>query len=247
MKTTTDVVGEVGSFPDSEELSSSIANLSAGQRIRQIADTYPGQVVASTSFGLQAAVMLKLLRDHAPDVPVVFIDTGYLFNETYQYAVELTERLNLDVKVYRPQWSPAWQEAIHGKLWEQGQKGMETYGLLNKVEPMNRAIQELGAKVWLSGLRRSHSKSRVERAFVEQQARTLKAYPILDWSDDEVESYLDRSKLPQHPLAGEYVTMGDWHSTKKRSEAESAEETRFAGEKYECGLHLSSGVNDFQI
>ena len=232
---------------NADSLSSVLADQSAGERIAELARRYPGQVVASTSFGLQSAVMLKLLRDFAPEVPVVFIDTGYHFNETYQYAEALTEQLKLDIKVYRSQWSPAWQEAIHGKLWEQGEQGMEKYSLLNKVEPMNRAIEEMEAKVWLSGLRRCHSKTRMDRPFAEQQSKTIKAYPILDWDDDAVDRYLVECKLPRHPLAEEYVTMGDWHSTKKRADADSAESTRFQGEKYECGLHESSGVNDFQI
>ena len=186
-------------------------------------------------------------KRYAPQVPIIFIDTGYLFPETYHYAVEVTKRLDLDVQVYRPEWSPAWQEAVYGKLWEQGEKGQEQYGLMNKVEPMSRALKETGAKVWLSGLRRSHSRSRVERPFAEQQAKTMKAYPILDWSDEQVDSFMSESGLPCHPLAQEYVTMGDWHSTKKRDDASSAEDTRFEGDKYECGLHLNSGVNDFQI
>ncbi|MBK1834368.1 phosphoadenylyl-sulfate reductase [Roseibacillus ishigakijimensis] len=233
--------------PDAPSLSEELALLSAGKRIELLAERYPGRVVASTSFGLQAAVMLKLVKDHAPGVPVVFIDTGYHFPETYRYAMELSDRLDLDIKVYRSQWSPAWQEAAYGKLWEQGAEGNEKYALLNKVEPMNRAIAETGAEVWLSGLRRSHSRTRVDRPFAEQQSKTMKAYPILDWQDDEVERFLVKNELPRHPLADEYVTMGDWHSTKKISEAESAEETRFGGEKYECGLHLNSGVTDFQI
>ena len=229
------------------ELSSALEGLSAGERIRLLSERYPGEVVASTSYGLQAGVMLKLLKQYAPEVPIVFIDTGYLFDETYRYAVQLEEQLDFQAKVYRPQWSPAWQEAIHGKLWEQGSAGREKYALLNKVEPMSRAIDELGAKVWLSGLRRSQSKTRVERPFAEQQSQTIKAYPILDWDDAAVESCMVEAGLPRHPLANEYVTMGDWHSTEKRSAAGSDEATRFNGEKYECGLHLDSGVNNFQI
>lgn len=229
------------------DLSESLEGLSAGKRIAALAREFPGEVVASTSFGLQAAVMLDLLKEHAPEVPVVFIDTGYLFDETYHYAVELEKQLGFKAKVYRPEWSPAWQEAVHGKLWEQGAAGLEKYAILNKVEPMNRAIEEMGAKVWLSGLRRSHSSTRQGRGFAEQQAKTIKVYPILDWDDVAVEKYLVEKGLPKHPLADKYVTMGDWHSTKKREEAESAEETRFNGEKYECGLHENSGVQDFQI
>jgi len=224
-----------------------MAKLSAGERIRLLADHFPGKIVASTSYGLQAAVMLKLLKEFAPEIPIVFIDTGYLFPETYQYAVQLEGLLDFKAQIYRPGWSPAWQEAVYGKLWEQGEEGNEKYALLNKVEPMNRALKETGAKVWLSGLRHCQSKTRKGRCFAEQQAQTLKAYPILDWKDQVVEEFLAKENLPKHPLASEYVTMGDWHSTKKRSEAESNEETRFGGEKYECGLHQKSGYQDFQI
>lgn len=244
MKSTTAVVEGEPSVP---ELSNHLDELGAAARIRLLDESYPGQVVASTSFGLQASVMLKLLSKNAPDIPIVFIDTGYLFPETYEFAVELTEKLNLNLRVYRPQWSPAWQEAIHGKLWEQGPQGQETYSMLNKVEPMNRAISELGAKVWLSGLRRSQSNTRVSRPFAEQQGKTVKAYPILDWSDEAVDEFIIENELPRHPLSQDYVTMGDWHSTEKRAEAESDEATRFNGDKYECGLHLSSGMTDFQI
>ena len=112
---------------------------------------------------------------------------------------------------------------------------------------MNRALQELGADVWISGLRRSQSSTRSERAVAEKQARTLKIYPIIDWDDETVDAFIRKHGLPRHPLAAAgYVTMGDWHSTKPGSTS-SRESTRFNGEKYECGLHLDSGEQDFQI
>ena len=119
--------------------------------------------------------------------------------------------------------------------------------MLTKIEPLNRALRETGADVWLSGLRRSQSKTRVDRPMVERQKKTLKAYPILDWADAQVDLYFHQHDLPRHPLAGEgYVTMGDWHSTRPAAGA-SAETTRFNGNQYECGLHLDSGSADFQI
>jgi phosphoadenosine phosphosulfate reductase len=112
---------------------------------------------------------------------------------------------------------------------------------------MNRALRESGADVWLSGLRRSQSKTRQNRAFVERQKNTIKAYPILDWADAQVELYFQKHELPRHPLAAKgYVTMGDWHSTRP-AEGDDAEATRFNGQKYECGLHLDSKASDFQI
>lgn len=229
-------------------LSAALAPLKAGERLELLARRFADRLVASTSFGLQSAVMLDLLSRHAPRVPVVFIDTGYLFPETYRYAEELTERLGIDLRIYQPRMTAARMEALHGRLWEMGGGSLEEYGLLTKVEPMNRALGELGAEVWISGVRRSHSSTRAGRPFAEPQKRTLKVYPILDWADAQVAAYLHERRLPPHPLAARgYVTMGDWHSTRPAQPGDGAESTRFNGEKFECGLHFESMHNDFQI
>lgn len=239
---------EILSQTDASALSAELAPLNAGDRLRLLHERFGKRLVASTSFGLQAAVMLDLIAENAPDVPVVFIDTGYLFPETYHYAETLIERLGTRLEVYQPRHSSAWMEAVHGRLWEQGSEGLDRYSLLTKIEPMDRALRELGADVWLSGVRRSHSSTRVDRAFAEQQKRTLKVYPILDWADAQISAYMNERQLPAHPLADQgYVTMGDWHSTKPAVDGLDAENTRFNGEKYECGLHLESGDTDFQI
>ena len=230
------------------DLSLELASLRAGERLRLLHARHGERLMATTSFGVQAAVMLHLVTEHAPDIPVVFIDSGYLFDETYRYAEELTSLLKLDVRVYQPQLTAARMEALHGKLWEQGGEGMDKYGVLTKIEPMNRALSELGRDVWLSGMRRVQSRTRAERPFAEQQKRTLKVYPILDWADAQVEAYFHEYQLPRHPLAAQgYVTMGDWHSTQPATAGLDAEATRFNGEKYECGLHFDSGQQDFQI
>jgi len=222
--------------------------MSAPDRIKWLNEQFGSRLVLSSSFGLQAAVMLHLVSKNAPEMPVVWLDTGYLFEETYQYAEQLIEELDINIKVYQPKLTAARQEAIYGKLWKQGEEGNSRYGLINKVEPMNRALQELDVDIWLSGLRRSQSSTRVGRQFAEQQKQTLKVYPILDWSDSQVYAYFNEHKLPKHPLGEKgYVTMGDWHSTKPVEKDVSAEESRFGGSKYECGLHLDSKTQDFQI
>lgn len=216
----------------------------AGERIKYLYETYGERVVASSSFGLQAAVMLHLISENAPKIPIIFVDTGYLFPETYSYIDELSQQLNVDLRIYQPAMTSARQEALHGKLWEQGEEGNKKYSLHNKVEPMDRAIKEIGGDIWLSGLRRTQSSTRADRKFSEQQNGTIKAYPILDWADAQVASYFFKNKLPKHPLESKgYVTMGDWHSTKPLENGMSVEDTRFGGNKYECGLH----VGDYQI
>ena len=232
---------------DPELLSADLSPLRAGERLRLLRERYDGNLVASTSFGLQSAVMLHLLHSHAPDVPVIFIDTGFHFPETYQYAEKLMELLKLDMRVYQPTVSAARMQALWGDLWAQGREGADRYALLTKIEPMNRALTDLGADVWISGLRRSHSQTRASRSLAERQKKTLKVYPILDWADAQVDLYMREHKLPPHPLAEKgYVTMGDWHSTRPATR-EEAEVSRFNGEKYECGLHLDSSAADFQI
>jgi len=225
-----------------------LEDASAVERIRWAHAEYGDKLVLSTSFGVQSAVMLHLVTTQIPDIPVIFVDTGYLFPETYRFAEELTERLNLNLKTYLPLQSAAHQEAVHGKLWEQGLEGLETYNRINKVEPMNRAIKELGAEAWLSGLRRNQASTRRERRAAERQNKVLKIYPIIDWNDRDIYTYLTENGLPYHPLWDMgYVSVGDWHSTKKLGEGMSEEETRFGGVKRECGLHEVTGGADYQI
>jgi phosphoadenosine phosphosulfate reductase len=229
------------------DLSTELAAMKAAERFKHLHDVFGPRVVATTSFGLQAAVSLHLIHHHAPEIPVVFIDTGYLFPETYQYIEELMEKWPVDLRTYTPQLTAARQETVYGKLWEQGKEGNEKYALINKIEPMNRALKDLGADVWISGLRRSQSSTRVNRPFAEQQNKTLKVYPILDWADAQVYAYMAQHNIPRHPLADSYVTMGDWHSTAPAEQGVEAESTRYGGQKYECGLHEQSNQSDFQI
>lgn len=225
-----------------------LESASAMDRVRWAHESFGDQLILSTSFGIQSAVMLHLVTQVVPEIPVVFVDTGYLFPETYKFAAELTERLNLNLKTYTPLQTAAQQEALYGKLWEQGLEGLERYNRINKVEPMNRAVKELGSTAWLSGLRRSQAASRGQRTVAEQQNKVTKVYPIIDWSERDVYQYLTKNDLPYHPLWEEgYVSVGDWHSTSKLGEGMSEEETRFGGLKRECGLHEVTGGSDYQI
>ena len=99
------------SQPDEEALQAinpSFEFLTAPQRVERALELLPGQHVMSSSFGAQAAVMLHLVNSVAPGIPVVLIDTGYLFPETYRFIDELTEKLTLNLKIFRSDSSPAW-------------------------------------------------------------------------------------------------------------------------------------------
>jgi phosphoadenosine phosphosulfate reductase len=216
----------------------SLESLSALQRVEQAVELLPGTHVLSSSFGAQSAVMLHLVNQVVPAIPVVLIDTGYLFPETYQFIDELTGKLGLNLKIYRPDASAAWQESRYGKLWDKGLEGIERYNRMNKKEPMERALQELRAATWFSGLRRAQAKTRARISPVELKRGRFKVHPLFDWTDRDVGRYLKEHGLPYHPLWDKgYLSIGDWHTTRSLTEVDSVDELRFFGLKRECGLH----------
>ncbi|MGC9401865.1 MULTISPECIES: phosphoadenylyl-sulfate reductase [Vibrio] len=224
------------------EINAELEKLTAQQRVKWALNNLEGTHVVSSSFGIQAAVMLHLVTQADPDIPVILTDTGYLFNETYQFIDQLSQQLTLNLKVYRAPNSPNWQEARYGKLWEQGIEGIEKYNKLNKVEPMRRALDELEVGTWFSGLRREQSSSRANLPILSLQNGVFKFLPVIDWTNKDVHYYLEKHGLAYHPLREEgYLSVGDTHTSKKWEPGMNEEETRFFGLKRECGLHEDDG------
>ena len=214
------------------------AALKADQRIEWALENLPGNHVLTSSFGAQAAVSLHLVTQVSPSIPVVLVDTGYLFPETYRFVDELAARLKINLKVYRAERSPAWQEARYGERWNQGLNGLEAYNEENKVEPMRRALRDLGVNTWFAGLRRNQTESRAGIEYLKWAGGRWKVHPIADWTDRDVHHYLRKHNLPYHPLWEKgYVSIGDTHSTRPIHEVATAEQTRFFGLKRECGIH----------
>jgi len=214
----------------------------AATRVEWALENLPRDHVVSSSFGIQSAVMLHMMTQQMPDIPVLLFDTGYLFPETYRFVDELTERLDLKLKVFRSEMSTAWQEARFGNLWEQGEDGLKKYNAMNKVEPMQRAMTSVGAGTWYSGLRRVQADSRADRKILEFQHGRVKFHPIVDWTNRDIHMYLKEHDLPYHPLWEQgYVSVGDTHTTTKLEDGMREQDTRFFGQSRECGLHLEQG------
>jgi phosphoadenosine phosphosulfate reductase len=223
---------------DLDMMNRELETQSAEQRVAWALESFPSRIVMTSSFGAQSAVCLHLVTQQCPDIPVVLVDTGYLFPETYQFIDELSERLSLNLHIYRAQHSPAWQEARYGKLWEQGLDGIERYNHLNKVEPMQRALHDLGAEAWISGLRLQQAKSRQHLEVLLWRNGRCKIHPMIDWTDRDIYRYLSKHGLPYHPLWEQgYVSIGDVHTTRRLVDGMNPEDTRFFGLKRECGLH----------
>jgi phosphoadenosine phosphosulfate reductase len=226
---------------DLAHVNDQLADASALGLIEWATTIFGDGLVLSTSFGIQAAVMLHLATRAIPNIPVIWVDTGYLPAETYHFAEELTDRLQLNLKVYQSPISPARMEALYGRLWDLHDiEALNRYDALRKVEPMQRALRELNATAWLAGLRRDQTNHRQGLQRVGKQEGIYKLSPILNWNSKNVYEYLTAHDLPYHPFFDRgYVTVGDWHSSRPLMADDTDErDTRFHGLKQECGIHL---------
>ena len=225
---------------DLTQLNRKFDRIPATELVEWAAQTFDSELVMSTSFGIQAAVMLGLVTTVIPNIPVIWVDTGYLPPETYRFAEQLTQRLSLNLKVYQSPMSPARMEALHGRLWEGSVEDFNRYDRIRKVEPMQRALADLNAKAWLTGLRAKQTDFRKTLDRVDKQDNRYKILPILHWSAKDVYEYLSANNLPYHPFFDQgYVSVGDWHSSRPLSADDAnGRATRFNGLKQECGLHI---------
>ncbi|VXD16621.1 Phosphoadenosine phosphosulfate reductase [Planktothrix serta PCC 8927] len=226
---------------DLDAVNQQLADADGLNVVQWAAEAFGEGLVMSTSFGIQSAVMLHLVTRVVPNIPIVWVDTGYLPTETYIFAEELTQRLNLNLKVYQSPISPARMEALHGRLWEKNDvEALNYYDKIRKVEPMQRALQELNATAWLAGLRADQTHHRKTLNRVIKQSGRYKVHPILSWNSRDIYQYLTAHDLPYHPYFDlGYTTVGDWHSSRPlMATDENERDTRFQGLKQECGLHL---------
>lgn len=217
-----------------------LAGRSASEIVEWAAEAFGSGLVMSTSFGIQSAVMLHLVTRVVPDIPVVWVDTGYLPPETYQFADELTQKLKLNLKPFQSMVSPARMEALYGRPWEQDDvEALNRYDQMRKVEPMQCALKHLKVTAWLAGLRSDQTDHRKQLPQIGTQLGCYKVLPILRWTSKDVYEYLKKHDLSYHPLWDEgYLTIGDWHSSRPVSADDIDErDTRFGGLKQECGLH----------
>jgi phosphoadenosine phosphosulfate reductase len=221
-----------------EQSNKLLEDKNAIERATWALENLPSNFVLSSSFGIQSAVMLHLMTQIDPDMPVLLTDTGHLFPETYQFIDQLAERLKLNLHVYSAKESAAWQQARYGEPWQEGGEALKHYNRLNKVEPLERGLAELEANTWFSGVRRQQSDHRQGLSVLSTLRGNFKVHPIIDWTNRDVYQYLTKFDLPYHPLWEQgYVSVGDTHSSQPLTLGMSESDTRFSGMQRECGLH----------
>jgi phosphoadenosine phosphosulfate reductase len=195
----------ISTSPDLEET----LNLEAASRRLAAADAlelvewgveYFGDgLVVSSHFGIRSSAMLHLATRVVPDIPVVWVDTGYLPAEIYRFAETTIERLQLNIKVYQSPLTPARMEALYG-LEQQDVSSLHYYDRIRKEEPLCRALQELAATAWLAEGSAERLGPHQEGNRLERKSTLYTLYPLLYWSTAEVAEYMRAHNLPCHPF-----------------------------------------------
>jgi len=154
--------------------------------------------IATTSFGRNAAVMLHLVSQQAPEMPTVWVDTGYNLRDTYLVAERLIRELGLNMRVYTPQMTAERRNAIMGGVPTIEEEALHAeFTRQVKLEPFERALSELKPEVWLTGIRREETEHRQGLDIVSVDGRgMLKVAPVFYWSEADMESYMQAHALP---------------------------------------------------
>ncbi|MGD8280754.1 MAG: phosphoadenylyl-sulfate reductase [Gemmatimonadota bacterium] len=194
----------------------------------------PGRLIVSTSFGPSGLVNLHMLSEVAPEVPVVFVDTLYHFEETLQLAEQVRQHYDLNLRIYRPAETREEFEREHGeRLWE---RDIERFHHLTKVEPMARALE--GVRGWITGRRRDQSVTRADMPVVEVGDH-VKINPVAAWGRGDVWRFILDHDIPYNPLHDMgYASIGDEPLTTPIHMGEDERAGRWRGQaRTECGLH----------
>jgi phosphoadenosine phosphosulfate reductase len=229
-------VSTVSALPSADELDRALRDASPAEIIAAALKTVGRDKLALvSSFGTESATLLKVMADVDPAIPVIFLDTGWLFEETLAYRDTLIAKLSLkDVRSIKPAEETLSRDDPDRDLWF---SDPDACCRIRKVEPLARALKPFSA--WLNGRKRFQGRARADIPVVEDDGARLKFNPFANVSPEEIEAIFTRAKLPRHPLvASGFLSVGCMPCTSRTAEGEDARAGRWRGRaKTECGIH----------
>jgi phosphoadenosine phosphosulfate reductase len=200
-----------------------------------------GAACVTSSFQTECMALVDLLIAEQPGIPVLFLDTGYHFPETYAYRDQMAAKLRLNLVNLEPKLTVAEQESQFGIL---NQTAPDRCCGMRKVEPLFRGLEQFD--VWFTALRREQSPTRANLQPVDQfrlpsGKQLTKASPLADWTNADVWAYLKRRGIPVLPLYDQgYTSIGCAPCTTPPADPDNPRSGRWAGRKLECGIHIST-------
>ena len=231
-------VSPVSALPSADELDRALRDASPAEIIAAALKTVGRERLALvSSFGTESATLLKVMADVDPAIPVIFLDTGWLFEETLAYRDTLIATLGLrDVRSIKPSEETLSREDPERELWF---SDPDACCRIRKVEPLARALKPFSA--WINGRKRFQGGARAEIPVVEDDGAKLKFNPFANVSREEIEAIYKLGKLPPHPLiASGYQSVGCMPCSSRTAPDENARAGRWRGRaKTECGIHTT--------
>lgn len=197
---------------------------------------WPGELTYVSSFGAESAVMLALIADVKPDLPIIFLDTGMHFPQTIDYRDRLVDLLGLsDVRAIPPNEA---ERKVLDPRNDLHRRDTDACCALRKVRPLEPALT--GFSAWITGRKRFHGGARLALPVFEHASGRFKVNPLASWTQHDVDRFFAQRGLPRHPLVGQgYPSIGCWPCTRPAEDPSDIRSGRWAGQdKSECGLHV---------
>jgi len=227
---------------------------SGAERIVQWAAAEFGeQLIMSSSFGAESAVLIHMATRLVPRIRIIFIDTGYLFPETFAFMEELRRRFDLNVWTYRTRNDPFEYLKRAGEGEASYRQNIESCCAANKNEPFERAMRDIQPSAWLRGIRRNQSETRQAVEAVEWSAR-YRCYaisPLAGWTTRETRQYMLEHDLPHHPLYEKGFLSVGCNPTSCTRPVQIGEDSRSgrwsASGKIECGINQVDSLDSARL
>ena len=207
------------------------------EALRWAFDEFQDGVTIATGFGAEGVALIDMAVRINPRVDVFFLDTGFLFPETYELRRRLEDRYQIEIRVFKTDITPEQQELRFGaKLWS---TNPDLCCRLRKLEPLKDALQ--GRSAWITAIRQDQTIERSNARVVEwdYQWRLVKVNPLVRWNKQQVWDYIARNDVPFNALHGRgYPSIGCTHCTQPVREGDDERSGRWSGRaKKECGMH----------
>jgi phosphoadenosine phosphosulfate reductase len=217
------------------------------ETIRWAFDAFKDGLVIATGFGVEGMALIDMAVKINPSPRVFFLDTDFLFPETYILRRRIEDRYGIEIEAFRSELTPDAQEQQYGPaLWS---RDPDLCCRLRKLEPLREALS--GRKAWMTAIRRDQTAARTSSRAVEWDYlwRLVKVNPLVRWSKRDVWDYVAKNDVPYNPLHDQgYPSLGCTHCTRAVRAGEDERAGRWPGlQKTECGLHIHIQDSGFEV
>ena len=235
------VVREELEMPTPESLLETYGDLEAKELLQaMISDEFSGRIGLVSSFGSESAVLLEMVAEIDPSLPILFLNTGKLFGETLRYRDTLRERFGFtDIRNLEPLADDIEAEDKNGLLWT---RDPDACCDMRKTRPLDRVLE--GFDAWITGRKRFQSDGRAQLPLIEGSSGKIKINPLVNWTLEDLQAHANERNLPRHPLVADgYLSIGCMPCTRRVAPGEGYRAGRWSwSDKTECGIHIGENI-----